>query len=124
MKNAIMGCMLFLSSILFILMFSIQYTESIKIQELNELANISIGNAIVELNNNPNCSEAKLKDIVFQSAKKRYQSDGELLVDILVLDIDNGIISAKYTSKWQQANMKNRKMEVKRTMMIDQLKEH
>lgn len=122
MKNAVIGAMLFLSCLYALLIQSMQYTEQIKTQEINAIAEQSINNAIISIYNNETSSIDEIKGVLIESAKQRFSSDGELVIDIIEIDLENKLIRAKYTSKWKQLNGKTKTITRQKNMMVDEQK--
>lgn len=122
MKNAILGCFLFLTLLYALLMQSIQYTEQVKIQEINSVAEHSIQNAMVYMYNSNNEEIADIENVLISSAKQRFSSRGDLTVEILELDTQNGVIKVRYTSRWIQYNGKEKSKSIIKTMIIDERK--
>lgn len=122
MKNAIMGCCLFLSGMYLLLICGMQFTSQMKSKELYSVADIAMKNAITYMYNTNHSSNEEVVSVMEKTISMRMMRDSEIAVELYTIDHANGVLSASFTSSWKQYNGSKKKIQVKRNMMIDQKK--
>lgn len=122
MKHAIYGNLLFVITLFMILILAMANTNTIKLQELNRVANISINNLgvyLVNSNIDNSFSYDEVKQLISEDIEG-ISSTGELSASILVCDEDNKIIKVHYVLEWVQFNEVVKSYELTRTIMLDE----
>lgn len=122
MKNVIMGCCLCLATTFFVLISAMQFTMHIKDRQLHSLAYQTNKNAITYIHNNKQPSVESVLNVMKESISSRMLKDTNVVVDVITLDIENGVLRVCYTFNWKQLNGRNVVRKQTQSIMIDQKK--
>ncbi len=122
MKHVVYGSIMFLCTLIIVLILSMANTNTIKLQELHRIANISVNNLGVYLLRDSiegDFNYEEVKDLIAVDIQG-ISSTGDVSASILVCDEINKVIKVRYVFSWTQVNDAIKTYEVTRTVMLDE----